>query len=134
MNKEEKLTNGYTYALDTYTYSNTYTCEYIFSFTRVINEPTANNNHCIPPTLIPVSLSNQLGYCHGINKKCSAPSRLYFTGVGPKILNQLSKVCKFLIFFLLIVYARHIYSISSYCLKHIKTGVACLCTLKNFVQ
>ena len=38
-----------------------------------------------------VSLTSQLAYCHGINKRSKHPSYIYFTGVGSRTLTQLSK-------------------------------------------
>jgi tRNA (guanine9-N1)-methyltransferase len=36
------------------------------------------------------SLGNQLAYCHSVNKKCAYPSRLFITGVGPKLMSRLA--------------------------------------------
>ena len=38
-----------------------------------------------------VSLKQQLGYCHGINKRSTHPSYICITGVGPKLFGHLSK-------------------------------------------
>ena len=37
-----------------------------------------------------VSLTSQLGYCHGINKRSKHPSHIYFTGLGSRTLTRLS--------------------------------------------